>query len=47
MDGVSPIDQTDFVEAGRKLFAGEADFMWAASRIDNLPPMKGLEIAFA
>jgi GTP-binding protein len=47
MDGVSPTDQTDFVEAGRKLFAGEADFMWAASRIDNLPPMQGLEIAFA
>src|SRR3712207_9455339 len=29
------------------LFRSEADFMWAASRIDNLPPMKGLEIAFA
>ena len=37
----------DFVEAGRKLFAGEAGFVWAASRIDGLPPMKGLEIAFA
>jgi GTP-binding protein len=37
----------DFLEAGRKLFAGEADFVWAASRIDNLPPMEGLEIAFA
>jgi GTP-binding protein len=39
--------QDDFVEAGRKLFAGEAGFIWAASRIDNLPPMRGLEIAFA
>src|SRR5918998_930048 len=36
-----------FLETGRKLFAGEAGFLWAASRIDNLPPMKGLEIAFA
>src|ERR671917_597837 len=36
-----------FLETGRKLFAGEAGFVWAASRIDNLPPMKGLEIAFA
>ena len=37
----------DFTEAGRKLFAGSADFIWAASRIDNLPPMEGVEIAFA
>jgi GTP-binding protein len=37
----------DLVEAGRKLFAGAADFKWAASRIDNLPPMQGVEIAFA
>jgi GTP-binding protein len=37
----------DFLEAGRKLFAGEAGFVWAAGRIDGLPPMKGLEIAFA
>jgi len=35
------------VEAGRKLFAGEAGFYWAASRIDNLPPMQGVEVAFA
>ena len=37
----------DHVEAGRLLFAGEAGFIWAASRADNLPPMEGLEIAFA
>ena len=36
-----------FLEPGRKLFAGEAGFFWAAGRIDNLPPMKGVEIAFA
>lgn len=35
------------VEAGRKLFAGEAGFMWAGAMIGGLPPMKGLEIAFA
>jgi GTP-binding protein len=35
------------VEAGRKLFAGEAGFFFAAVDIDGLPPMKGLEIAFA
>jgi GTP-binding protein len=36
-----------YLESGRKLFAGEAGFVWAASRIDNLPPMQGVEIAFA
>src|SRR5687767_1359359 len=35
------------LEAGRKLFAREAGFVWAASRADNLPPMTGVEIAFA
>jgi len=39
--------EADFAEAGRKLFAGEAGFIWAASRIDNLPPPEKLEIAFA
>jgi GTP-binding protein len=42
----TPVDD-ELVEAGRKLFAGEAGFIWAASRIDGLPPMKGVEIAFA
>jgi GTP-binding protein len=36
-----------YLEPGRKLFAGEAEFMWGASRIDGLPPMEGVEIAFA
>jgi GTP-binding protein len=40
-------DLEPYLEPGRKLFAGEAGFIWAASRVDNLPPMKGLEIAFA
>jgi GTP-binding protein len=42
-----PTETNDHDEVGRKLFAGAADFMWAASRIDNLPPMEGVEIAFA
>jgi GTP-binding protein len=35
------------IEAGRKLFAGEADFFWAAATIGGLPPMTAIEIAFA
>jgi GTP-binding protein len=37
----------DEIEAGRRLFAGEWEFIWAASSIDSLPPMQGMEIAFA
>ncbi len=42
-------DDTDakLIEAGRKLFAGDWRFVWAAPAIENLPPMAGLEIAFA
>jgi GTP-binding protein len=47
MDATEPDDRADLIEAGRKLFAGEATFVWAASRPDNLPPMAGVEIAFA
>jgi GTP-binding protein len=36
-----------FLEIGRKLFAGEADFTWAASSLQSLPPMGPVEIAFA
>ena len=35
------------IEAGRKLFADEWDFFWAAASATSLPPMKGVEIAFA
>ena len=35
------------IEAGRKLFAAEWDFAFAAGTLDRLPPMKGIEIAFA
>jgi GTP-binding protein len=40
-------DATDYTEAGRKLFAGDWRFIWAASRVDGLPPMEGVEIALA
>jgi GTP-binding protein len=36
-----------FIEIGRKIFAGEADFIWAANSLKNLPPMSKVEIAFA
>src|SRR6516225_487033 len=35
------------IERGRKLFAGDFRFFWAAPSIETLPPMAGLEIAFA
>ena len=34
-------------EGGRKLFAGEAEFFWAAASEGGLPPMERVEIAFA
>ncbi len=42
-----PAAPRDFVEEGRKLFAGPCDFIWAAAKIDGLPPMGPPEIAFA
>ncbi len=35
------------IEAGRKLFAANWQFAWAASSVDSLPAMQGVEIAFA
>src|SRR3954454_22070189 len=35
------------IEQGRKLFAGEWKFIWASPSIETLPPMAGLEVAFA
>lgn len=40
-------DEPDFTEIGRKLFAGEWEFIWAASKSDGLPPVTGLEFALA
>ncbi len=35
------------IEAGRKLFAGPCDFVFAAAKSDGLPPIGAPEIAFA
>ena len=40
-------DTAGLTEAGRLLFAGSADFYAAAQTLDRLPPMEGIEIAFA
>jgi GTP-binding protein len=37
----------ELFERGRKLFAGNCEFIWAAAKIDGLPPMGPVEIAFA
>jgi GTP-binding protein len=34
-------------EQGRKLFAGDWQFFWASPSIETLPPMAGMEVAFA
>jgi len=45
------VNQPDFksneIEAGRKLFTGDWQFIAAADKIAALPPMRGLEIAVA
>jgi GTP-binding protein len=38
---------TDWIEAGRKLFAGKCEFVFAAARSDRLPPAGAPEVAFA
>lgn len=35
------------LEKGRLLFAGEWEFIWASPSIETLPPMNGIEVAFA
>ncbi len=40
-------DTQDFQDAGKKLFAGACDFVWAATDIAQLPPADLPEIAFA
>lgn len=37
----------ELIETGRKLFAGDWQFIWASPSIESLPPMQGVEIAFA
>jgi GTP-binding protein len=40
-------DPTDWIEAGRKLFAGSCDFFFAAACAEGLPPAIMPEVAFA
>jgi GTP-binding protein len=51
MSGGAPVSAASFTraefEAGRKLFAGDWQFAWAAGAAAALPPMRGVEIAFA
>ena len=35
------------LEQGRLLFAGDWQFIWASPSIETLPPMQGMEVAFA
>jgi len=35
------------IEQGRRLFAGDWQFIWAAPSVETLPPMQGVEVAFA
>src|SRR5499426_3034938 len=51
MSGGAPVSAASFtraeIEAGRKLFAGDWQFAWAAGSPAALPAMHGVEIAFA
>jgi len=47
MSGPAVAPAPDWIEAGRKLFAGPCDFIHAAARADGLPPVGPPEIAFA
>ncbi|WP_424628318.1 ribosome biogenesis GTP-binding protein YihA/YsxC [Bradyrhizobium sp. SYSU BS000235] len=40
-------NDAELIEAGRKIFAGEWQFFWASPSIESLPPMQGVEVAFA
>src|SRR3954462_12663836 len=35
------------IEQGRRLFAGDWQFIWASPSIETLPPMQGMEVAMA
>ncbi|ABE37310.1 GTP-binding [Rhodopseudomonas palustris BisB5] len=42
-DAINPT----LIERGRKVFAGDWHFIWASPSIETLPPMAGIEVAFA
>ena len=47
MNNAAEADAADLAEVGRKLFAGECQFIWAGAKADELPPLGPAEIAFA
>ncbi len=47
LGGEPATPEPDFLEAGRKLFAGPCDFFFAAAKSDGLPPVGPPEVAFA
>jgi len=44
---MTPEEHAAWLDAGRKLFAAECKFFFAAQRLDQLPPPAGPEVAFA
>src|SRR4030081_682601 len=44
---MTPDTDAKLIEQGRKLFAGDWQFFWASPSIETLPPMAGIEVAFA
>ena len=44
---MTAIPDAKLIEQGRKLFSGDWQFLWASPSIETLPPMAGIEIAFA
>src|SRR3954465_14831049 len=44
---MTPHSDAKLIEQGRKLFAGDWQFFWASPSIETLPPMAGIEVAFA
>jgi len=44
---MTPDLDAELIERGRKLFAGDWQFIWASPSVETLPPMAGVEIAFA
>ncbi|MDA8252935.1 MAG: ribosome biogenesis GTP-binding protein YihA/YsxC [Rhodospirillales bacterium] len=44
---LTPEEHAAWLDAGRRLFAAECRFVWAAQRLDQLPPTAGAEVALA
>ncbi len=44
---LTPDEQAAALETGRLLFAGSCEFFFGAQKLDQLPPLRGTEVAFA